>query len=999
MPTTPRLLPPSVINQPQIFGKETPIIQTRIVNGGTSIIQERSMPAETPVVASDQTTASDEDAARAAFEQALLEAKSKATLDFEASLGTNVASISEPSTTQIGLDEKATEARTQFQADLEQKRQEALTSIASEKSSALSDIAARKAAAQQGFEAQRAGGAKAWSSKVSSSIAAYNREALIKGESQLMPQQYWAYKKAQQQQYELLSSADRASFEEDLQAWESEQQGKVSAWESTQRTNVEGSASSQLGAFENTIAQWRQDSLDKASVDFTMAVASYKAEANQAFEQNLSSWESGERSKFETETLPAWKASLSQVSDSVKEVAPPSAANPLQKWANDIVLGLQGEANKIVLNPITTQVASVAFIGGLLALSAIAPPSIPLTAPLILKSAASGVVLSEGISLVSTGKPMPVEEILPTAAFGAGMTALSVESLVGFSKLEQTGVSVVSSKLGRAGIQGLISGGMSYVSSVGSLEEAGKGFAFGAALSLGMEYIGQPLIEEIKAKLPSKLGGVTRLESSLPTLGKSGDLVESFQSTEGIEKLGGRTLRVVADVTENPVGTTGNLDDMINEYVGRRVPTGHGTVTPEGFNLSEGGETLLKGFPKEASWTRTKYELLHLYSALGSPEDVNIYGGYAGIGQGFSEETVKIKVAGRPTALVTTSTYIDESFLPATGENIDDYLTRTSRLSGKTGLAQETLLGLSAERQAVTPASYVRGGEQLLGSKFVSEGSIGKFQIKETPSGFLGKIPIIRSMLSRYTDISVVLGRFEPADVADLGSSSKVLDVPEYSKGLGSTRNISVGSAAVQLLPSVLSKPSQPVSSVASSVPSTPIDVSSFTRSLSKPSISSGLLSTPKVSSKPPTISKPTLGVPSLTTLVEPSISSKPSYPKFTFTPSPSKPSSQSKPSPSILLQQLGSPEQRTFPRRKLSKPLLWDKQLLTYPVRRETSMGRLMGTKGFLSESLLGSSKSRKPLAPSKSQSLLGRSTLGGSMVSSLLGSAKSRKKTTRRR
>lgn len=692
--------------------------------------------------------------------------------------------------------------------------------------------------------------------------------------------------------------------------------------------------------------------------------------------------------------------------------------NPVQKSANDIVLALQGEANKIVLNPATQQVASAAFIAGMLALTVVAPPSIPLTAPLILKSAATGIILSEGISLVSTGKPMPVEEILPTAAFGAGMTALSVEALVGFSKLGQTGVSVVTSKLGRAGIQGLISGGTGYISSGGSLEEAAKGAAFGAALSLGMELAVNPLVEEIKARLPAKLGGVTRLESSLPTLGKQGDLVETFVS-DGMEELGGKSLRVVADVTENPIGMTGSLEDMIKEYTGKRVPTGHATPEPQGFALGAGEETLLRGFPEEAGGFRSEKELLHFYSALGSPEDVTLYGGYVGVGQGFSEEAIKIKVGGRAVALVTTDTYIDPEFLPSAGESIDDYLSRTSRLSGKTGLAQETLLGLSAERQAVTPASYERFGEQLTGSKFISEGKVGTFQVKETPSGFLGRIPVIRSMLSRYTDISVVLGRFEPADVADLGSSSKVLDVPEYSKGLGSTRNISVGSVSVPLvssLPSILSKPSvlskiprvvsEPSRFVSSPfVESKPSIPSVVSRKVSSPSSSlSSLISEPSivsfgsipsgsvVSSPSRSESKPTVGVPSITTLIKPSISSKPSYPKSPVTPSPSKPSLQSKPSPSVLLEQFGSPEQRTFPRRKPSKPLASDFWKLTYPVRTESSLGKLMGSRSFLSGSLLGSARrpvSRKPSARSKSQGLLG----GG--MSSLLMGRPARKKT----
>lgn len=308
--------------------------------------------------------------------------------------------------------------------------------------------------------------------------------------------------------------------------------------------------------------------------------------------------------------------------------------------------------------------------------------------------------------------------------------------------------------------------------------EAAKGAALGAGMSLGTELVAMPLVNELRARLPTRLGGVTRLEEGLPTTGKSGEPVSVYES-KPLEELGGRKLRLVADVTENPIQ---NVDDAIQQYVGKRTPTGHATLEGSKFNLEEGGVTTLKGFPRKATGFRASEELYHFYSAPGSEEAVTAYGGYAGVGEDYS--TSRIRIGGKPTVIATLDTEVSPSFVPIQGESQTEFLGRISRLSGQTGIAPETVLGYSTERQLVTPAQYTRGGEVLPGSQFVSSGKLGTFQIRQ---GF------------KYTNVTVVGGEFRPVSGYVPGGAPAVdLDVGAYNQARSiPTRSVSVAPAVV----------------------------------------------------------------------------------------------------------------------------------------------------------------------------------------------------------
>lgn len=545
-----------------------------------------------------------------------------------------------------------------------------------------------------------------------------------------------------------------------------------------------------------------------------------------------------------------------------------------------------------------------------------------LSATQLALAAGLNVGVSEGASLLLAGKHLPVSQLRPVAYQGVGLAIFGSGALVAVGKAGQTGAKIVQSGFGRAGINALVGGGTSYAVSGGDVEAGVKGAVFGAGFSLASDYLIRPLAGEIRSHLPQKLGGAERLTGGALTTGKAGEEVPTYVSEKGYEQLGGRRIRVVTDVTEKPVGmgdTT--LDDLLEQYVGKKFPTGHATLKPEAFDLSKGGKTLLKGYPTESAGFRKAEQLYHFYSAPGSEEFVTVYGGYMGVGGGYSDDLARIVFGGKPTALVTTKTPISSEFLRRTGESIDDYLTRTSVLSGKTGIAQETLLGKSMERQFVTPASYERFGQQLPGSMFVSEGKVGTFQIKQEPSGLLGKIPVVRSILSRYTHLDVFKGTYAPA--SGVTSAAKALDVQSYGASYGKTLVLSAPKLVVAPQVSV---PKAVVSKVSVPSPSKVSEPSSFLRQLSKISVPSApsITSFPSYSTKISKVSKPSLpSFPSLTSKLSlPSKPSKPSMPSLPSIPSKvSRPSKPSKPSFPSLPSFPDYPDEPSIPSKPLSVP------------------------------------------------------------------------------
>jgi len=318
---------------------------------------------------------------------------------------------------------------------------------------------------------------------------------------------------------------------------------------------------------------------------------------------------------------------------------------------------------------------------------------------------------------------------------------------------------------------------------------------------------------------------------------------------------------VVGSVTEKPVGTKGvTTESLIQEYVGKKVPASHATLDLGAF---KGEEVLLRGFPEEARGWRKAAGMFHFYTAPGGEDFVNIYGGYMGIGAGYNGSTPKVRFGGKPGVVIARETYVSPELLPQLGESISEYLARFSFASGKTGISPETVLGFSAERQLSTPASYMRFGVKLPGTLFRPEKVLSEtFQIKQVPSGILGEIPILRTLLSRYTEFGVVVGKFAP--VTETVSISKSLFA-----GLGS-----LPTAEMSSIPTVTVSP--PFTAVPLQVISPPV-------SKTKPS-SLLKISTPKydVSSLVLDVSPPSL----LSDLRQPSLSLQPISPsKLTVSP------------------------------------------------------------------------------------------------------------------
>jgi hypothetical protein len=455
------------------------------------------------------------------------------------------------------------------------------------------------------------------------------------------------------------------------------------------------------------------------------------------------------------------------------------------------------------------------------------------------------------------------------------------------------------------------------------------GAGFGAAFSLGTEFVGRPLLEEAKGWL----GIGERLEVGVPTKGYLGEEVPTYVSKQPLSELGDKYLRVVAGVGELPEGRT--VQSLVAEYTGEYLPTAHATLEPEYFDLGKGGETLLKGFPGEAKGFRSAWELYHFYSAPGSEEFVTVYGGYLGLGAVESEVAPKVVFGGRPTALVTLKTEVSPEFLRLPGETEAAWMARISRLTGQTGVPPETLGGKSPEWQLITPSSYTRFGEELPGSMYVSAGKVGTFQIKEVPEA-LKDIPILRTMFAKYTDIDVYLGKYMSVSDIVAGDTPKTLDIGEYahqpmisvpSRVVYSPLLASLGVSDI-VSPRYISKPIESFISKPSK-PSLPSEVSSISKSASK-QISE--ISKSSDISRISDISK--ISFPSYPSEV--SYPSKPSYPSY-----PSYPSRVSEPSLTMpKIPQLLTPKGK---RKVRIKEAPWLRKWRLHPIATPKEVKKMM--------------------------------------------------------
>jgi len=465
--------------------------------------------------------------------------------------------------------------------------------------------------------------------------------------------------------------------------------------------------------------------------------------------------------------------------------------------------------------------------------------------------AAADVGLTQTIKFASGEGWLTPKEAAQSAFLGA---SLSIANIGAFAGAARFAPKLVASRAGRVVLQTGFGGLAGYILSKGDVETALKTAAFSGLLTAGIEYVGIPLFHEARVRF----GRATRLREAGVTLGAGGEEVPVWESPS-LEELGGKRIRVVGSVTERPVGTGGvTTESLIKEYVGKKVPASHATLDLSAF---KGESVLLRGFPEEARGWRKAAGMFHFYTAPGGEDFVNIYGGYMGIGAGYSRSPPKVRFGGKPGVVVARETYVSPELLPQPGESISEYLSRFSFASGQTGISPETVLGFSAERQLSTPASYARFGVKLPGTLFRPEKVLSKaFQIKQVPSGILGKIPILRTLLSRYTEFGVVVGKFAPA--TETLSISKNLFA-----GLGSLPTAEMSSIpTVTVSPPFTAVPLQVISPPVSRTNlssllkiSTPrFDVSSLVSEVSAPSILSDLKQ-PSLSLQPLSTSKPTV--------------------------------------------------------------------------------------------------------------------------------------------
>lgn len=265
--------------------------------------------------------------------------------------------------------------------------------------------------------------------------------------------------------------------------------------------------------------------------------------------------------------------------------------------------------------------------------------------------------------------------------------------------------------------------------------------------------------------------------------GKTGEPPEVF-ATKPIEKLGGKSLEIIGDVTVNPA----SANALEEAYVGKGpVELAHATLKP--FYETE-GKVLLTAKPGEATGFRNEMESLGLYFAPSDQADViRIYGGYIGIGEGYSGESPKIVFGGRPSVLAIESDITGE-FAPKAGESPVDTVKRTfTEGSGKVGFPVENYFGASSERQAITPTAFesLKTGEEYPGSIVETLGVKQNFYVKEEPEGLVGKVPLLRSLLSKYTFASLTPGRLKPVLAADVLAGKQGgggVDLGDYAKSI-----------------------------------------------------------------------------------------------------------------------------------------------------------------------------------------------------------------------
>lgn len=430
-----------------------------------------------------------------------------------------------------------------------------------------------------------------------------------------------------------------------------------------------------------------------------------------------------------------------------------------------------------------------------------------------------GAGISVGFEEAATGGKATPAEVIGAAAGGSvfagvgyGVSLVVLKAAGAYVEVGAPGAGAVESFLKNLGAPGLKA----------AATRAAYGAATNVALTLPFTKDPTQLAESaaigagVSGLLPGAVGTVKEatglggaeavkvpqgtVEEQLGYKGKAGEAPEVYR-TEPLEKLGGKSLEVIGDVTVNP-DTASELEKAyVNEG---EVQLAHATLKPF---FETKGEVLLTAKPGEATGFRQEVESLGLYFAPSDEGDViRAYGGYIGVGEGYSGESPKIVLGGKPS-VVSVEEEVTGEFRPRQGETAAETVERTfTEGSGKVGLPVENYVGRTTERQLITPTSFKSGltGKEYPGTILETLGVKQKFYVKELPEGVAGRIPGVRSLLSKYTFASVTPGRLKPVTAASELKGG--VDLAKYGKAFSKGKGVlSVEKASVPASPGVSS--------------------------------------------------------------------------------------------------------------------------------------------------------------------------------------------------
>lgn len=475
----------------------------------------------------------------------------------------------------------------------------------------------------------------------------------------------------------------------------------------------------------------------------------------------------------------------------------------------------------------------------------------------------SGAIVNPSVLKFTSDPTMLIPE-----AIGLGVSILAgaavfgeFEAATGIARLSELGTIGKITQVGaRFGTGSVIGGISSYLQGQDPLA---------GALEAGSIYAASPIIlaplrgiyGSLKATVGEELFGYFKTEPELSPaiVGKAGEPVttyvtkepiiptsysEFFASIEGTEPVPYYRLGIVADVTMNPA-RVGTLE---SELLGRPAIIAHSTLSPF---YPEIGSVTLQTQPEMAAGSRLAQDLLNVYFAP-SPATEPIayaYGGYIGVGEGYSSDVARIVTSGKPSIVVAQAQI--EDFGPRVGESDIAYVQRiNTTMSGKVGLGMENYLGWSTERQVITPAEFEGKYGTYSGTTLLTSGKLGTVVVQEPPERFATN-PLVRFIFSDYSFIDVTKGSLAEIDTGivlprgDRGEVGPSIFVKSaFTDSLVSSAFLPSRILSSSALESILSTPVSSYSTIRSSVASTPSErVSGTSSPIVSESIESELLS------------------------------------------------------------------------------------------------------------------------------------------------------------